>query len=148
MILKPMWTLKEGQAEVTRVQWKVRAYGYHVALGGSVLNDGGSFKDLDIYFLPLDDRILKPDPEGLTKFLTVLWGEGQPIEDDRYGPSLYYIFKLKFFPASKRIDAFALGIVVPGPEPTSVIGTVPAALNGINVNLTLQSHRRKADGFQ
>jgi len=58
----PMWTLDEGREIVAQVQQNSRAYGYHVAMGGGVLNNGESSKDLDLYFLPLDaDSPAHPD---------------------------------------------------------------------------------------
>jgi len=102
----PMWTLDEARSEIVRVQLPSRAYGYHVALGGGVLNNGKSFKDLDVYFLPLDDTTNTPNPMSLQIFLKSVWGQSTPISDDSYGPSKYYALKLKFSVNHKRIDVF------------------------------------------
>ena len=113
MIIKPLitsWTLDEGRCEIQRVQSGSRAYGYHVALGGGVLNTGSSRKDLDLYFLPLDNDTSKPNSGSLVQWLETLWGKSEPINDPNYGPSDYYTQKLKFMPlVSKRIDVFVIG---------------------------------------
>lgn len=105
-----MWTYAEGQAEVLRVQMAVRAFGYHVAMGGGVLNKGQSSKDLDLYFLPLDNGTQTPNANDLRSFLETRWGQSTPINDPAYGLSPHYRLKLKFMPtALKRIDVFVIG---------------------------------------
>lgn len=107
--MKPvMWTYEEGQAEVLRVQLAVRAFGYHVAMGGGVLNNGTSSKDLDLYFLPMDNDAFTPDAVQLQAYLEDQWGVSEPISDPAYGPSAYYRLKLKFN-QPKRIDVFVIG---------------------------------------
>lgn len=106
----PMWTLDEGRAEVERVQQGSRAYGYHVALGGSVLNKGESRKDLDLYFLPLDSDESKPDRDCLVAWLESLWGDSESLTDPRYAAFSWYAAKLRFDPiVTKRIDVFIVG---------------------------------------
>ena len=74
------WTLEEGLRLVRALQPSTRQYGYHLALGGGVLNNGESEKDLDLYFLPLNNpKVAKDNPEGLVKWLTGLWGDPEPI---------------------------------------------------------------------
>lgn len=52
--LKPVvWKLKDGLALVRKLQPETRQFGYHLTLGGGVLNTGKSRKDLDLFFLPL-----------------------------------------------------------------------------------------------
>lgn len=104
-----MWTFAEAQQEVKRVQQASRAFGYHVALGGGVLNVGKSEKDLDLYFLALDDKDSSPNAADLVKWLESLWGAATPINDPRYGDSVHYARKLKFQPlGSRRIDVFVV----------------------------------------
>jgi hypothetical protein len=104
-----MWTLDEGRAEIARVQQGSREYGYHVALGGGVLNAGQSTKDLDLYFLPLDNDHNQPNPDHLHLWLVSLWGMSQPINDANYPGSTHYKLKLKFQPVvNKRIDVFII----------------------------------------
>lgn len=105
ILFKPVqWTLETAREEVHRVQMAVRQFAYHVALGGGVLNNGESCKDLDLYFLPLDTGV-EPDPIGLITFLETLWGPSSNLVDPSYGPSLCYEHKLQFN-TPRRIDAF------------------------------------------
>ena len=81
------WTLEDGLKLVRAIQQECREYGYHVALGGGVLNVGKSGKDLDLYFLPLDNsKFGEPKPADLVGWLSKLWGRPEPIgqeyEDD------------------------------------------------------------------
>lgn len=82
-----MWKLEDGLILVRSIQQPSRKYGYHVALGGSVLNKGESEKDLDLYFLPMgSDSGIKEEPGELVKWLSSLWGEPEPIGKDYAGP--------------------------------------------------------------
>ncbi len=47
----PTWTLEEALILVRALQPTAWQYGYHLCLGGGVLNKGVSSKDLDLYFL-------------------------------------------------------------------------------------------------
>lgn len=47
------WYLAQALHIIRQLQPQLKPYGYHVCLGGSVLNKGESEKDLDLYFLPL-----------------------------------------------------------------------------------------------
>jgi len=49
------WTLETAMPLILQLQAAVRDIGYHVALGGGVLNKGKSNKYLDLYILPLND---------------------------------------------------------------------------------------------
>jgi hypothetical protein len=104
-----MWTLEDGVNLVRTIQPGSRAYNYHVALGGGVLNSGHSDKDCDVYFLPLDNGDVA-DPIGLLDWLNSLWGEWLPIQIEHYLGSENYSHKVKFCDVgSKRIDVFVLG---------------------------------------
>ncbi len=46
------WTIEAALLLIRRLQPALRAYGYHLALGGGVLNRGSSGHDLDLYLLP------------------------------------------------------------------------------------------------
>jgi hypothetical protein len=113
---KVMWTLEQGRQVVTEIQDGSRRFNYHVALGGGVLNNGISNKDLDIYFLPLDNGN-EPDPEGVKLWLSQVWGRQvlwiEPIcpsdypEDEKNDSA--YSEKLKYQLASgQRIDVFII----------------------------------------
>lgn len=70
------WTFKDAQTLIKGLQASVKPFGYHVCLGGSVLNDGSSRKDLDLFFLPLDSGKPESSPEKLLTFLEEVWGKG------------------------------------------------------------------------
>lgn len=84
-----MWTLDDGLAVVRSLQPLTRQFNYHLALGGGVLNNGSSDKDLDLYFLPLgytkeednEKRLAKiqENADNLLKFLESMWGKSEPI---------------------------------------------------------------------
>lgn len=79
------WTLEDGLKLIRAIQNDSREFGYHVALGGGVLNRGESEKDIDLYFLPLDNPALPaPNLDGLVKWLTKLWGIPKNL-DENYG---------------------------------------------------------------
>jgi hypothetical protein len=81
-----MWELSEGVALVRAIQTRVREFGYHVALGGGVLNRGGSDKDLDLYFHPMCNEEIKEDYIALVDFLRSIWGEAIPLGQDYGAP--------------------------------------------------------------
>lgn len=128
-----MWTLAEARGLISTLQPHLKPLGFHVALGGGVLNRGWSKKDLDLYFLPLDNS--EPsDPPGLLKFLREQWGPSAPMRqlsdakrffitstgvmpaapppevDYPAVPGSPYTHKLKFTWSNLRIDVFVLGM--------------------------------------
>ena len=107
-----IWTFKQFQRDLLPfLQAESRDFGYHLCLGGSVLNAGKSKKDLDIYYLPLGGD--KPrDPKGLIGALIARFGEAKLIGKDHKYPMIGppYIAKLKFTPnLCGRIDVFVIG---------------------------------------
>lgn len=79
------WNLDDGLKLVRALQQECRRYSYHLALGGGVLNNGESKKDIDLYFLPLDNkRFAEPNPTGLIDWLVKLWGPYEVIGEN-YG---------------------------------------------------------------
>jgi hypothetical protein len=101
-----LWTLDEALELVRRLQDDTRQFGYHLAIGGGVINNGYSDKDLDLYFLPLDDQDRPEDLEGLLVWLTEQFGELSPINDYPTAVS-HYALKLKTADdVVKRIDLF------------------------------------------
>ena len=106
-----MWTFQGAKPILDSCQALSRTFGYHMCLGGGVLNKGVSTKDLDIYFLPLDNNDSIPNPKGLLSALQALFFAkfeqlGKPYE----GNSLPYIFKGKLVQVNgKRIDVFVMG---------------------------------------
>lgn len=100
------WGMDEALRLVRRMQKDVRPLGYHIALGGGVLNKGYSDKDLDLYFLPcLGER---HKPASLMTMLSREWGTASKIGTsggDSNGSELY-IHKVKFESPYGRIDVF------------------------------------------
>lgn len=103
------WNLDQGLALVQNIQDDIRQFNYHVALGGGVLNNGESTKDVDIYFLPMDNGIPMA-PAGLLSFLEGRFGKSTPItSNEGYSDSSAYKHKVKFnLFTGQRIDAFIL----------------------------------------
>lgn len=82
------WTLEDGLKLVRAIQNTTRKYGYHLTLGGGVLNNGKSKKDLDLYFLPLNNERMPPqDIPGLVGWLGGMWGKFESIGKN-YGATI------------------------------------------------------------
>lgn len=77
--MAPMWNLDDSLSLVRALQSTVKQFGYHVALGGGVLNKGTSDKDVDLYFLPLDNKKLPVLTDKLVNYLNNLWGSPEVI---------------------------------------------------------------------
>ena|SRR3990167_4283139 len=74
------WKIEEGLKLIRALQGRVKEFGYHIALGGGVLNNGMSDKDLDLYFLPFNNpNVAKENTQGLLDWLSKLWGEPKQI---------------------------------------------------------------------
>lgn len=64
----PMWTLREALQLMPKFEAIAKIMGYHVALGGSVMYNGMSIKDLDIIVYPHTDVDLeRPIPDQLVQ---------------------------------------------------------------------------------
>ncbi len=84
-----MWTLETGLKLVRALDNQAMDFGFHLALGGSVLRKGESTKDIDLYLLPYDNESHPENMEGLVAWLTRIWGT--PVRlgpDEGYGPSV------------------------------------------------------------
>lgn len=120
-----MWKIHDALTLIRSLQSSVKAFGYHITLGGGVLNTGTSLHDLDIFFHPLERGNLQ-EPR-LLAFLKEFWGAPQEItsqgsprwsRDARgrmvvitapvYPPSVLYSQKLFYFYSGLRIDVFVL----------------------------------------
>lgn len=115
------WTLNEALRLIRALQEGTRPFGYHLCLGGGVLNKGESHKDLDLFFLPLDNPDVESKPDDLKAWLEVPWGPGEDLYRD-YGRAVVnpmdpgeiiitktpsaYRHKLKFDYCGLRIDVF------------------------------------------
>ena len=115
LILTQRWDLEEALGLVRAVQPQTRQFGFHLCLGGGVLNRGWSDKDLDLYFLPMNGGGAPDAPERVEKLLAwmeSLWGKWEKLGGDAYPDFEYdlpYVAKVKFDYDGLRIDAFVLG---------------------------------------
>lgn len=73
------WTLDDALKLIRALQPESRRFGYHLCLGGGVLNKGESEKDLDLYFIQLNRSNNPPKPDDLVSWLTNLWGQPEEI---------------------------------------------------------------------
>jgi len=69
--MEPKWTLQEGIDYIRALQPVFRGFNYHLALAGSVLNNGRSDKDLDIIVMSMnnDKPVQKDQMETFLKTL-------------------------------------------------------------------------------
>lgn len=107
-----MWDLEGGVAVVRALQQPSRTYGYHVAIGGGVVNAGRSDKDLDLYFLPMGGFNKEKDvlnPDGLLTTLERFWGPAEKLSKEYEGVVSTYKHAVKFVrngTKAQRIDCF------------------------------------------
>ena len=109
-LLKTVWSLGTARNLIKTLQDWSRKYKYHVCLGGGVLNNSISAKDVDIYFLPLGHG--DQDPVGLLHGLQKkLQSPLQPFYGDKFYPETEtpYVFKGKLESEGRRVDVFVLG---------------------------------------
>lgn len=78
-----MWTLSEARVLINALQPHAKELGFHVCLGGGVLNAGLSKKDLDLYFLPMDNGKIAASSAKLMAFLEDTWGKSKPMFNPR-----------------------------------------------------------------
>lgn len=111
------WTIEQALDLIRLLQGDVRKqFGFHICLGGGVLNRGESRKDLDLYFLSMDNNPVQPQWEKLLKWLNVIWAEGRDMTFSEDGDAHYAIpegspYKAKWsfiYGGDQRIDAFIL----------------------------------------
>jgi hypothetical protein len=96
--------MEQGLRVVRALQPATREFGYHLALGGGVLNKGESNKDLDLYFLPMGgfDANKKHNPDAMFEFLERIWGTGQELaasltNKEKYGHvASFYKYAVQF----------------------------------------------------
>ena len=118
-----MWKLDQALDLVREIQPVIHGMGYHVVLGGGVLNNGESKKDLDLYFHPMMGKetfISATNPGNpLLRWLEELFGKPEEFwnpdqEVDEYGDIQYphrdpYVWKKKYQWGNRRIDVFIVG---------------------------------------
>jgi hypothetical protein len=74
-----IWTIEDALKTIRALQIGAVNFGYHICLGGGVLNHGSSKKDLDLYFLPYNNPSFKEDRPALIAWLEGMWGVGKSI---------------------------------------------------------------------
>jgi hypothetical protein len=102
-----MWAITDALTVVRSMQYTARGFNFHIALGGGVLNRGESEKDLDLYFLPMDNGD-GCDFTGLLAWFGKLGGVTPIGCDDNYGDDKTYRAKVKIASLNGRIDAFVV----------------------------------------
>jgi hypothetical protein len=100
------WTFDDALPLIRAVQPVVRRFGYHVCLGGGVLNKGASDHDLDLYFLPMNNKGFNTGE--VLKFLEKTWDYQGPIGEGKYPPDIFCRMEHYTY-SGLRIDAFFLG---------------------------------------
>lgn len=76
-----MWNLDKSLKLIRALQETSKTFGFHIALGGGVLNKGESMKDLDLYFHPFANPDVPESYEKLISWLTTIWGEPSKLGD-------------------------------------------------------------------
>lgn len=102
-----MWTLDQALDLIRDLQPDVRALSYHVTLGGGVLNTGQSEKDLDLWFIPLNDH--ESNPRSIMELLMTCMTLKRALRDGPdYGTeSIPHAKEMQEFNyLGKRIDVF------------------------------------------
>jgi hypothetical protein len=91
---------------IRETQATAGSFGYHICLGGGVLNRGFSEKDLDLYFLPLIEQ--PQDPTRLLESLEIGWGPSDPAFSGgaAQGP---YLHKRRYDILEGRVEVFIMG---------------------------------------
>lgn len=102
-----LWTLDQALEFIRKLQPLTRLYGYHLCVGGGVLNTGMSDKDLDLYLLPLDNQPTLADYDGMLMEMEAELGPSEDIRDEYPdAPWSPYFSKRKFANNGQRVDVF------------------------------------------
>lgn len=108
--METIWTLEDGLSLVRTLQPESRQFGYHICLGGGVINNGQSKKDLDLYCLPLNNMSTKPNARGILGWLKETLGGWELIGGLEYGDGeSHYTWKVKFRNGGRCVDVFIIG---------------------------------------
>jgi len=102
--VKPaMWHLDDALRLVRELQPVAKGFGYHICLGGGILNRSVSYHDLDLYYLPLiGERI---DESGLIESMEIGWGKSTRAVSGGE-PTAPYSAKLRFTLDDHPINQF------------------------------------------
>ncbi len=106
-----MWTIEDALMWIRRMQPELSSVGYHVALGGGVLNKGFSMKDLDLYLLPFEMRhdMSASDQQALSVMERLTGVKGIPFNsgDTEYPEDQTFKARVKMYlDSNRRIDVF------------------------------------------
>lgn len=103
----PKWTLDEAISFVRELNKLANKRGYHLGIAGSVLINGESSNDLDIYAFPLHYEDSRPDERELVVLLRTLDFNIKPLENGEYNESYANIYR--FYDSKNRtIDLFVI----------------------------------------
>lgn len=102
------WKMANALALIRDLQPLVREFGYHLLLGGGVLNKGESKKDLDLYFAPLSGDDGDADYERLFDLLCNVFTYPEPMRNSDYGIPQVWKHMLFSKYEGKRVDIFIL----------------------------------------
>jgi hypothetical protein len=79
LLIETTWRLHDALSLIRSLQPHVKPIGFHTCLGGGVLNNGASAKDLDLYFLPMASTTGVSETAKLLSFLQETWGKPSPM---------------------------------------------------------------------
>lgn len=113
---KHAWYLPDAQLLVRELQAKLWPVGWHVALGGGVLNHGYSDKDVDLYVLPIYREGQPPNVDDATRAVFEVLDApttgllpsslmGKPIHEC-YASATEHIYRSG--PGRRRVDVFVM----------------------------------------
>lgn len=109
---KHAWYLADAQLLVRTLQAVLWPVGWHVSLGGGVLNHGYSDKDLDLYVLPIYRPANLPDAFEARLLLGEVFkgSEGYVLASSLDGLPEHecYAHSVSFEWGSKRVDVFVV----------------------------------------
>lgn len=148
-----MWKLEEALEVIRAIQPAIRKFGYHLCLGGGVLNTGMSRKDLDLYFLPMHPGSVAGQPK-LLAWLEGMWGPAEQMGGGRvvaqpagqfgiiisaagadYPDDPIVRWKGKFNYTGLRIDVFILGVASDAVVEESAAGAAGADMTALDAIL-------------
>lgn len=86
-----MWTLGEGLKLVRELDKYARMQHFHLALGGGVLRAGDSYKDIDIYALPLHLPGITPNGTRLLELIDIALGVTHRLPDIANEDEAYFL---------------------------------------------------------
>ena len=123
MAANKVWALKDAQDLIAAMRTKVNSFGYEITLGGSVIANGSSSNDLDLFFIPRSD-VGTPLPVDLLMWLASKFGLGKTIvpavapngATQAAPPNRPYVspsketfsHKMRFDLAGRKIDVFVI----------------------------------------